>query len=224
MTYVVDPLNFARAIFLTNMDRQDKKTDAVFIHGSPAASIPLDEAMLGMAVKMRRDEQVGAIAINGLSDADCCPGGVRMAYPGADTWGKMLEVLGEKEVFKILPSKHTAAESDNFIKLSLQQGWKSVTIMSYPHHILRCMLQMVFCLERAGWPDLKVYTRTMSTVDWQMIVEKGVINGPSFAGRLIDVHMREEYERIIKYANKEGKGYTPHATLEELIAYYERRD
>ena len=99
--------------------------------------------------------------------------------------------------------------------------------MSYPHYILRCMLQMVFCLERAKSP-LKVYTRTLPSVDWQMIAEKGVLNTEPFKGKLIDKHMEEEFERLIRYANKDGfdnKGrFTPHATLEEMIAYYEHRD
>ena len=82
---------------------------------------------------------------------------------------------------------------------------------------------MVFCLKRAQ-SNLKVYTRTLPSIDWQMIAEKGVLGGQSFRGTLVDAHIREEYERLIKYADKDGTGYTPHATLEELIDYYQWRD
>lgn len=240
--YVVDPLSYARASSLVLMDRRPEETSAVFIHGSPAASDKTDTELLKLAVDMVRGQETGALVINGLTDEACKPDGQRLAYPGCDTWGRTLMSLGFENFLKIPPSKHTAAESDNLIKLAHEAGWGSVTIMSYPHHILRCMLQMVFCLERAK-SELKVYTRTLPTVDWQMVAEKGVLNQAPFSGTLIDAHMREEYERLVKYADRDcfktpdghmvseleagpedKRLYTPHATLEELIAYYKWRD
>lgn len=220
--YVVDPLNYARSSLLTLVDKRPQ-TNALFIHGSPAADDGIDTELLKLGVSMVKGKDVGVLVINGLTDEACWPNGQRLAYPGCDTWGRTLEGLGFSDFLKIPPSKHTAAESDNVIKLASEMGWKSVTIMSYPHHILRCMLQMVFCLTRAGSP-LKVYARTLPTVDMQHVTEKGVLGGEPFRGTLIDAHVREEYERLIKYADKDGTGYTPHATLEELVAYYSWRD
>lgn len=222
VAYVVDPLNYARASSLVLVDKR-MKTGAVFIHGSPAANDAIDTELLKLAVSMVHDQETKSLVINGLTDAACWPNGQRLAYPGCDTWGCTLSSLEFSDFLMIPPSKHTAAESDNLIKLANEMGWESVTIMSYPHHILRCMLQMVFCLKRAQ-SNLKVYTRTLPSIDWQMIAEKGVLGGQSFRGALVDAHIREEYERLIKYADKDGTGYTPHATLEELIDYYKWRD
>lgn len=220
--YVVDPLAYARASSLVLVD-QRPKTDAVFIHGSPAADDAIDTELLKLGVAMVAAKETGALVINGLTDEACWPNGQRLAYPGCDTWGRTLNSIGFSDFQKIPSSKHTAAESDNLILLAKEKGWSSVCIMSYPHHILRCMLQMVFCLTRAK-SDLKVYTRTLATVDWQKVAEKGVLNSVPFRGTLVDAHIREEYERLIKYADKDGTGYTPHATLEELIEYYRLRD
>jgi hypothetical protein len=222
-TYVVDPLSLMRAQLLTVGDRQDKKTDAVFVHGSPAADDEIDRWMLEYAVELSRSGKTGPVVVNSLTGAECWPNGQRLAYPGAETWHKVLADLDYHEAVEINPSKHTAAESDALISLAAGEGWKSVTIMSYPHHILRCMLQMVFCLNRAG-SSLKVYTRTLPGINWQRYAEKGVLNSKPFSGTLVDVHVLEEYNRIVKYADREGTGYTPHSTLEELIEYYQKRD
>lgn len=165
----------------------------------------------------------GPVVINGMTDADSQPGGQRLAYPGSDTSRKMLDGWGYRDYLMIAPSKHTAAECDALIALARENTWTRVSVMSQPHHILRCMEQMVFCLDRAG-SDLKVYAMTLPGMNWQKVAEKGVLNGVPFSGTLIDAHAREEFERTIKYADRDGTGYTPHATLEELIAYYERRD
>ncbi len=220
--YVVDPLAYARASSLVLVDRRPR-TDALFIHGSPAADDEIDLALLKLGASMVDGGESGVLVINGLSDEACWPNGQRLAYPGSDTWGKALSSIGCPDFLKIPPSEHTAVESDNVIKMAEERGWKSVTIMSYPHHILRCMMQMVFCLTRAK-SKLGVFTRTLPTVHWQKVAEKGVLRSAPFRGTLVDAHVREEYERLIKYADKEGTGYTPHATLEELIAYYARRD
>ena len=165
----------------------------------------------------------GPVVINGMTDADSQPKGQRLAYPGSDTFRKVLESFGYHDYLMIAPSKHTALESYALIALALEQGWTSVTIMSAPHHIRRCMQQMVYCLEQSG-SKLKVYTRTLSWMNWQKVTKKGVLDGEPFTGTIIGEHASQEYDRIIMYADREGTGYTPHATLEELIAYYERRD
>ncbi len=220
--YSIDPLNYARAQLLVLLDRREK-TDAVFVHGSPAANDEIDTELLRTAVQMSRVGETGCVVINGLSDAECWPNGQRLAYPGSGTWGRVLYDLGCEDFLMIQPSKYTATESANLIKLAEENGWESLTIMSYPHHILRCMLQMVFCLERAS-SKLKVYTRTLATINWQMIATKGVLNGTPFSGTLIDVHMREEFDRVIRYADRDSATFTPHATLEELIEYFRTRD
>lgn len=227
VAYVVDPLAYARASSLVLVDKRPK-TNALFIHGSPAADDEIDTELLKFGVQIVKNQETGGLVINGLTDEESRPNGQRLAYPGSDTWGRTLNGLGFGDYLKIPSSIHTAVESDNVILLAKEMGWGSVTIMSYPHHILRCMMQMVFCLTRAK-SDLKVYARTLPTIDWQKVAEKGVLDSVPFSGTLVDAHIREEYERLIKYADKsgvaaDGSKFTPHATLEELIAYYQWRD
>lgn len=160
--YVPSALSYACASSLVLVDKRPA-ANAVFIHGPPAADDGIDTDLLKLGISMVASKEAGALVINGLTDEACWPNGQRLAYPGCDTWGRNLVGLGYPEYLKIPPSKHTAAESDNLILLAKEMGWGSVVIMSYPHHILRCMLQMVFCLARAK-SGLKVYTRTLSTV------------------------------------------------------------
>jgi len=209
---------------MTVCDRRPGHTDAVFVHGSPAMSDEIDQLLLKEAVTMVRSGQARDLVINGLTDEQCWPNGQRLAYPGSDTWRRWLNELGYPSPILTSAAPHTAAESDAVIALARERGWSTVTIMSYPHHILRCMLQMVFCLERARSP-LKVYTRTIiGKIDWLAVLEKGVLNSVPFRGVLGDVHIEQELARVEKYADKDGTGYTPHATLEELIAYFGQRD
>lgn len=226
--YLPSALVMFQAIYLTSMGSQPK-TDAIFVHGSPAASDEIDKKLLFLATSMLTSGDASNLVINGLTDQMCVEvgNGQRLAYPGCDTWGKVLEGMGLHGYMLIPPSKHTAAESDAVIKLAQEKGWGSVTIMSYPHHILRCLMQMVFCLARAR-SSLKVYTKTLPNIDWQMNVEKGVLGGEVFRGSLVEVHAKEEFERIIRYANMMGRdtigGFTPHWDLEALIAYCKWRD
>lgn len=219
MVCELNSLSMLKAAQLVLTDKRPK-TDALFIHGSPVNSEELDDRILALGASMMNRDETKAIVINGLSDEICAA--KKMAYPGGDTWGRKLALLGIAEVRKIQPSLHTAAESDNLIALAKNEGWKSVVIASLPHHVLRCMCQMVFCLERAS-SDLKVYARTLDTVDWDMSAKKTVLGGGVVEGTLLD-HCEAEAERLVKYADKNGVGYTPHATLEELIAYFGRRD
>lgn len=225
--YHVSPLSFAQALLLVLTDKRPR-TDAIFIHGSPAESDLIDTALLGLGADMQEGGQTGRVVINGLTDEQCIIDGKRLAYPGSDTWGRTLARFGI-EPLKIPASKHTAAESDNVIALAREMGWKSITIASYPHHVLRCFAQMVFCLERAGETNLQVYSRTVRSVDWQMPAKKGVLGGGTIEGILLD-HVEAERTRLEIYADRDAavvdgvRKFTPHATLEQLMRYIVWRD
>ena len=129
---------------------------------------------------------------------------------------------------------HTPAECFNVIKMAEEKGWKSITVMSFPFHILRVAAQWVYCLEhgedkqkREKPVELKVYFTTLETVDWGMPAEKTILGGGVVKGIFFD-HIKDEIERITRYMNPAGedeKGkFTPNSTLEELIAYIRRRD
>lgn len=235
--YKVNPFVYGQAIALTLTDLR-KKTDAVFLHGVPV----IDESLFDLVIAMFNDGQAGKIVINGLPDEMSISSGSQDSYAGSDTWVAIFEKRGIGGILKTLPSNHTASESENILRLAEEHGWESITIVSYPYHILRCMLQIVFFLNAYN-VNLKVYARTLSAFDWQMSFERKVLNGESFSGMAWEAHMRQEYDRLVRYADRKcfmsssgGKAraesagpdyirtHTPHATLEELVAYYQRRD
>ncbi len=217
MDIIIDPLKLSKATLLVHRDKRPK-TDAVFIHGSSINSPELDNVLLKLGALIAREQQC-PVVINGISERECTE--KKLAYPGYEVWKDKLEALGVN-ILTIPRSPHTAAESDAILDLAVEKGWKSVTIMAFPTHILRCMLQMVFCQKRKGM-TMPVYARTLETVDWQMPAKKTVLGGGVEEGLLLD-QVESEYTRLVKYMDKDGQGFTPHATLEELLAFMQERD
>lgn len=231
ISYVINPLVLAQAMVST-LNGPKVYTQATYIHGSPAASLDIDRTVLSDAVLKLADGETDILVINGLDGGDLLDAkGQPLAYPGAAAWMEILvDEFGvdESRILIMPPAKHTAAESDNLLKLAAEKGWDIVGIMSWPHHILRCAMQMVFCQTRAQ-STIKVYPSTVvDFTRWHTIAKKGVLNAAPFVGTLIDAHMGEEVGRVIRYANMQGKdhlgSFTPHWTLEALVHYCKWRD
>lgn len=220
-------LEMFQALMLVFMSKE-VRTPAIFIHGSPIKSEELDRALVESIDRMLFTVPVEKIIINGLSDKECVKSNV--AYCGAETMKNRLcdeYVCIEREnLLCIPPSRHTAAECREVIKMMKENGWDSITVATFPHHILRVMLQWVYCLKEAG-VNFKVYHRTIGEVDWNQPAVKPILGGGTEEGTLFD-HIAGEYERIVRYGNPEGqdeKGkFTPNATLKELIEYLRNRD
>ncbi len=223
MVIPIDPVALAKAMMLVLSDC-GQRTDAAFIHGSPTNNDALDDQVLRMSVGLLQRGETNALVINGLE----VEGEARLAYPGANIWHPKLKALSAEVVMQIPPSMHTAAEVEAVISLAHGMGWKKIAVISQRHHILRCMAQWVYCLERAE-SDLKVYARTVPTVDWFMDAKKVVLGGGTIEGKLLD-HVEAETTRLAMYGDRDcfdsagKKKYTPNATCEEVIAYYRARD
>lgn len=208
----------------TLMVLMDKKvtTDFVFIHGSSVKDEKLDSDLLSLGAELLKSGQVKNIVINGLSSKDCEEKNI--AYPGYDVWANKLQLLGVSNINAIAPSWHTAAESSNLVDFAITMGWNEITIMAFPHHLVRCMCQVVYFLKKKNATHIKVYARTFDTIDWLQGAVKPVLGtGKSINGTLFD-HIEAEFQRIEKYMDPTGKGYTPHATLEEVIDYIKNRE
>jgi hypothetical protein len=223
MAINIDPVALASAMMLVLSDC-GHQTDAAFIHGSPTNNDVLDDQVLQMSVGLLQRGETSALVINGLE----VEGEARLAYPGANVWLPKLKALSAEAVLQIPPSMHTAAEVEAVISLAHGMGWGKVTVISQRHHILRCMAQWVYCLEQAE-SDLKVYARTVPTVDWFMDARKVVLGGGTIEGKLLD-HIKAEFDRLAIYGDRNcvdaagKKKYTPNATCEEVIEYYSKRD
>jgi hypothetical protein len=221
-------LQLMQAMLLVLNDRR-ARTDAIFLHGSCVKDDYLDDLVIEEGVSAARSMISNMIVINGAPIA----GSAGIAYAGAEVWMKKLVPqletgLGEAaiSVTNIPQARHTAAEVKNFIALAKERGWKSVTIVSLPHHILRCMRTWAAIITAEG-SDLKVYARTPDAVPWWTPAAKPVLDGPDIQGTLFD-HIEREFQQGERFQNKAGADergkFTPHATLDELIEYYRERD
>jgi hypothetical protein len=122
----------------------------------------------------------------------------------------------------IPPAEHTAKESGEVLKLARERGWRTVTIASQPHHQLRCFLQIIELMGKMKfW--INVYNLTSCYLPQTRRMAKPLLGGGVLEGTIQD-HIAGEYERILKYAQKDGDGFTPHATIPEALAYLDRRN
>ncbi|MBX4197924.1 hypothetical protein KW782_01165 [Candidatus Parcubacteria bacterium] len=213
------PLSMMQAMLLILTDQQPR-TDALFIHG--VMKTELNDIELKLGRNMLHGRLTKRLVLNKMTAAECKKHGI--AYGGYEAWLDRLRSLSveESDILFIPPSVHTGTECDNLITLALEQEWDSLTIMSQPEHLLRCMLQIVYVMEVRN-VQLKVYALTPKIVNWGIPAVKMVMNGPTIAGNLF-TQIAAEYQRVEKYKDRSGTGYMPHATLDELIAYYHQRD
>lgn len=205
-------------------------TDALFIHSSQGDpeldTMELCEAFYYYTKNYNTRKK---IVLNGLTAKQCQE--LNLAYCGYEKWREYFLSFGIKKgaILLLPPSKHTGAESENLLHLAKEKGWKSMIIMAYPYHLLRCMCQIVAAMEKLQI-HLKVYAKTFRfrEIDWQRKMTRIVMNGANVLGQgTVDgqmmKHIASELERVEKYA-QEGGNFTRHATIPELLKYLAERD
>lgn len=202
-----------------------RPTDAVFVHGSCVRDLSMDKELLAVAAGLVHTGAVKHLVINGISDEVCET--KTLAYPGAETWVRLLEDLDVQDVLQIPPSPHTPAEVRNVIALANERGWRTLTIMALPHHLLRVAAQWVYLLEQAG-SSITVYFRSFEGFNFDLAAKKPVLGGGVVEGILAD-HVDHELNQQQSYSDKsgmkaDGSKFTPNATLPEVVAYLSRRD
>ena len=222
MDWKPDAIGMLQVMLRVLCDKQ-VRTDAVFIHGSSIQDATLDDEMLRMAASLYHAGLTRHVVINGDTAANCAAHGT--VYPGYEIWSKKLEGANvkRKDIFLTHPALHTAEESLNLMALVKAHGWGNLTLVAFPHQILRCMLQFVSVMKWAGL-TLPVYASTLRHSDWQRPAFKSVLGGGEIRGTYFD-HIAAEFERVVRYA-KTGPGvkHTPHATIPELLEYLYLRD
>ncbi len=204
-------------------------SDALFIHGAPARDDELDYKLLAMAKVAWNGRAARKIVVNGLT-ADTCRER-NLAYVGHEEWVQRLVNMEvrEEDIILLPVSPHTGAESRNLITLARERGWGRITIMSYPHHQLRCFLQIVALMAEMG-VNLNVHNLTHHELGWNRELKKPVMAGQTVLGGT-DVdgtfprHIEEEFIRIVAYAQPPTaeRPYTRHATIPEMLAYLDQR-
>lgn len=202
-------------------------TNALFIHGSQGDP-QLDAKELNAALAIYRKYHTDKIVLNGLTTEECRE--LNLAYCGYEKWGKFFLdcSIPEEDIILLPPSKHTGAESENLLLLARDRGWKSVTIMAYPYHLLRCFLQIVAAMKKLKI-HLRVYAKTfgLDGDDWRRQTTRSVMGGANVLGdrtmngRMVD-HIASELDRVVGYA-QESENFTRHATISELLQYLTER-
>jgi len=211
-------------VFFKVLSDKSPITDATFVHGSCVNNSDLDDNLLVLAVELLNSGKTKLIVINGLISENYK---IKFPYPGCEVWRNKLLAFGVKsEKIIILPSSmNTGNEADNLITLSKERGWESMTIVSLPHHILRCMLTHVNHINRQG-SNLKIYAKTLDEdiLDWFMpAIKESHGIGERVDGILLD-HIGAEIKRIGKYMFPDDPNIISIATAQELNLYILNRD
>jgi hypothetical protein len=203
-----------------------ERTPAIFVHGSSIKSNELDELLCDEVVWECAPET--KIILNGLTAKMCKE--KNLAYRGYEVWEEMLHNKVNPDNIMILPpSEHTGAESRNLLAMAKQESWSSLTIASYPHHILRCLLQIIALMPKDG--IIKVNTLTFNGLSWNQPLVKPIMVGGTVLGDEKDIvgsfakHIEEEHKRIVAYAQEPGNDdngnpkFIRNATIPEMFEY-----
>ncbi|MDO8467192.1 MAG: hypothetical protein Q7S83_03590 [bacterium] len=210
-----------KAVLMVLMDKE-KKTDCLFWHGSPTTSTAHNREAAITIGRFYKEKMTKNIFLNGHSHLVCSLRG--LAYPGLEVFTDELERCGVRrdDISIIAGADHTAAESETLLKMMHDQDLRAVTIVTAPHHQLRCFLQIIASMKKLGI-FVKAYNRTFHVVDWSKPLAKPLLGGGTMDGTLVD-HVQGEYDRIVKYAQKDGVDFTPNATIPEMFEYLRIRD
>ncbi len=194
---------------------QDKKADAVFVHGWG----DLYEKMIPYAAQLFHASGARLLALDGS------PSYTGDGSPGYDFWKKSLVALGvpESAIQGVLPAVHTSDEARSFMALAKKLEISSAYILSVPVHIMRAYLNQVAELTAAEF-ECRLYPATLKGTDWEEeIVVHSLGNktaDPSAfrIGRLVD-----ECARIMEYRERflQGEDFRI-ASIEEGITYLQQ--
>src|SRR3989344_3047503 len=206
-------------------DQRPIIADAIFIHGS-IGNGRIDAALLSEAFKIYNESSCKFVVINGLTADHCAKRNI--GYPGYEIWLKLLLRWGipRDKILLTPPSEHTAAESENFLLMAKERGWRIVVIESMPHHQARCFLQIVATMKELSFYP-RVFNTTICNVDWSLEVQRRDMAGKNALGQkdeqgaFLDL-VRGELERIKKYAVVSPR-WASHSTIKEALDYLRDR-
>lgn len=208
-------------------------SDALYILGSQADK-DLDAREIKTAADLYKLGFIPRIVVHGATIEE-----VSRSFDLTDYGVEFLKAelmkfgVPEKDILATPSSYHTAGELKNLLRMAQERGWGTITIMAYPHHQLRCFLQIIALMEETG-VRLKVYNKSfwLGDIDWKRPIKRPVHKGQNILGlKDIDAPMygniAAEYERVVKYAQdpaSSGQKYTRHATIPEMFHYISERD
>lgn len=222
-------VDMMRAMYVALGDLVPTRCHAHLVHGAPAAEAHHNRRLLQAVADHHHTGTVDVVVLNSLSVEECTR--QNQGYRGFEIYRDTLIGFGvpEQSIVVLPPSRHTAAESANFLQMARAKGWQNLLISSLPHHQLRCFLQIVALIAKPYW--CKVYNLTVGGISLTSTVSKPAwidSQWPSVSAPLFE-NFEEEFKRILLYARQPNvingvPEYTRHAMIPEALAYIQWRD
>lgn len=134
------PMRLIEAIWRTLADEAPPTSDVVYLYGQTVAN---QWSLLAKAAKMYKEGLADKIALPGFE--------AKAGFPGFTAWRDSLVRLGVKpEHIIAVPydtgrgeSFNTLTESIDLIRFAEQEGWRELTVVAAPFHVLRCFFSVV---------------------------------------------------------------------------------
>jgi len=150
------------------------------------------------------------------------PPGAKIAYSGGDAWRKWLIARGVKSNDVLFMDSarptlsHTGTDAYRFVSFAKTRGWRVVTVVACPMHMLRAFANTVGCALR-NYPELLIYAHPGIPTPWneEALSSQGIVFGTRFKTGLDG-----EWARLIKIYNNPSDV----ANAAEVVEYVKRRD
>lgn len=211
---MIEPSQWTTFANLVLQPRQ-AKAEAVFIHGWG----DLHDELIALGADCYHQYQAKLVILNGHEQYE-------INGPGVSAWRTALvdrHGIPANAITAIPPADQTGAEAIALMALVKNENLKSVVIVSHPVHIVRAMLTQIGAMRQSGL-DLKLYPQTITTVDWNEVVEIRSLAAaaPETTRRL--ARLFGESARMMKYneIRQGGDASYPMASIEEGIAYFKQ--
>lgn len=189
-----------------------KDVDALFFH---ARSYGDDEGLFKLASDMYQDRKVRHVVVfnsDGRRHGGVVPG---ESNPGMDYY---IDQLEQRSVPNILsprePGYHTRTETDGFVEIAKEHGWRSAVVIAQPHQLLRIMLGTVTVMAKTGY-WMEVYTAAPQSVQWLLVTRTN-------QGRQEETRIENAQRELLRIPDYQKRGHL--ATLEELMDYLKKRE
>lgn len=225
--WIPTALDCMELMLLTLIDKYNPPYDALYLYGPLKEGGEIVENMIAQAKNMHRIHHATRIVLNGTPYEETQKRG--QTWMGVEFWKSVLNKtpsIPDQDVFYLPPVFFTAEESEQLLRLSVENGWNRLCIMAVPHHLPRCVLNIVATMEKLNIHKHVYAVPATVNHNWNEMTARKVFGGKDIIGPLHE-HIKAEYERIVKYgggASQDGIFLPPCATVSELKAYLQKRE
>ncbi|OHA26474.1 MAG: hypothetical protein A3C06_02765 [Candidatus Taylorbacteria bacterium RIFCSPHIGHO2_02_FULL_46_13] len=189
--------------------RPQKPVNAILMH---ARSFDGDDDGLFELVRKLIPSVAPIVVING-GGGEGMRGPSKKAWPGVEEYEKRLSSLGVMDIIRSAPARHTQEESEKFVDIIKERGWRRVVVANLPHYLLRSMLSGVCEIQKRGLSVL-LYPVAPVSLSWRKPVFGS--QGVSPIKRFAQCH--EELKRITEYQKQYPDKFVSIKSLVEYLS------